>query len=211
MKKRVKVSLISMLTICLTILGTTAINSASMKQRNLVDLISLSEMIVVGDVISVTDGIENNIPYTEITVAIKETIRGDISGTYSFRQFGLIQPRVMDDGRTNLMVSPDGWPTYQDGQEVVLFLYKSARITGFRTTVGLFQGKFDIVDGQIHNRINNNGLFANMAFDKGLLNRAEEKILLTEQGAIDAELFISVVRKAVQQRWVEERSMRHDD
>ena len=65
-KKRVKVSLISMLTICLTILGTTAINSASMKQRNLVDLISLSEMIVVGDVISVTDGIENNLSLIHI-------------------------------------------------------------------------------------------------------------------------------------------------
>ena len=210
MKKRAKISVISLLSICITVLGTTVINSASMKQRNLVDLISLSEIILVGDVVSVTDGLENNVPYTEITVNIKEALRGGLKGTYTFRQFGLLQPRLMDDGRTNLLVTPDGWPTYAVGEEVILFLYKPAAVTGLRTTVGLFQGKFAIVDGKIHNRIDNRGLFSGMKVQKGLLNQAEEKLLLTEHGAIDAETFISVVRKAVKQRWVEERRMHHE-
>jgi hypothetical protein len=182
-----------------------------MKQRNLVDLVSLAEVILVGNVVSVTDGLENNVPYTEITVNVKEAIRGNVEGSYTFRQFGLLHPRVMDDRRTNVMVTPDGWPVYAEGEEVVLFLYKAASITGLRTTVGLFQGKFTVAEGKIYNRIDNRGLFTDVQIDKGLLTPAEEKLLLTQHGAMDADTFISVVRKAVQQRWVEERRMRHEE
>ncbi len=210
MKIRAKISIISLLSICITILGTTAINSASLKQRNLVDLISLSEIILVGNIASVSDGLDNNVPYTEITVNVREAIRGDLEGTYTFRQFGLLKPRAMDNGRINAMVTPEGWPTYAEGEEVILFLYKPASVTGLRTTVGLFQGKFSIIEGKIHNRIDNRGLFTGLKVQKGLLTQAEAK-LLQSNSTIDAETFISFVRKAVQLRWVEERRMQHEE
>src|SRR5688572_13461733 len=43
---------------------------------NIVDLIGDSELIVRGMVKEVTDGIENGVPYTQVTVSVDEALRG---------------------------------------------------------------------------------------------------------------------------------------
>jgi hypothetical protein len=49
-----------------------------LRDTNLVDLIRQSDTIVIGHVSTVTDGIdERGLPYTEVTVAISERLRGD--------------------------------------------------------------------------------------------------------------------------------------
>lgn len=114
--------------------------AATVLHRNVVDMIELSELIIVGTVSEVTDGFDQNgVPYTEITLQLKETIQGSERDTYSFRQFGLLQPRDMGNGLVNLNTTLDGWPNYKPDQEVILFLYRQAPITVFRRQLASYR------------------------------------------------------------------------
>ena len=177
------------------------------RRQNVVDLIEHAEIIIRGDVVEVTDGIENNIPYTQIRVKVKESLRGGISGTYTFRQFGLLGPRKMGNGLVNYMVTPAGWSTYRQNEDVILFLYTSAKKTGLRTTVGLGQGKFSINGGRAVSQQGNVGLFGGMSID-GSLDKTDSEMLQTTRGSISAETFLSFVRRAVNDRWIETRRLR---
>jgi hypothetical protein len=181
------------------------------RTQNLVDLVRDAEVIIHGDVASVTDGFEAGVPYTEVTVRVKETLRGSTGEVYTFRQFGLIAPRRMGNGLVSYMVTPVDWPTYRTKEEVVLFLFRAARRTGLRTTVGLGQGKFSITGGRIVSQAGNRGLFDGVAIEAPLANKAERQMLASHEGAVSMTAFLSVVRRAVSERWVETRTMRHAD
>jgi hypothetical protein len=89
---------------------------------NIVDLIAESELIVKGMVKEVTDGFENGVPYTQVTLSVDEALRGQVGNEYTFRQFGLTKPRSMGNGKVNLSVTPDGWSNYAVGENSMLFL-----------------------------------------------------------------------------------------
>ena len=195
MTNRFKVPTIGVLATLFLLLGALPAQGQMLPQ-NLGDLIKHAKYIVVAKVVSVTDGFgAKNWPYTEVTLDVSETLRGSVSGQYSFRQFGLLEPRDMGNGYTNLNVTLDGWPRYADGEEVMLFLYEEAALTGLRTTVGLFQGKFTIVNGQITNGINNQGLFNNVRAPLSQLSEEEAKLLSTTKGSLPSSAFISLVSK----------------
>jgi hypothetical protein len=179
-----------------------SVDATKVKKRNIADLVALGDQIIVGTVVSVTDGIDaQNVPYTEVTVEVRETHKGTASGTYTFRQWGLIKPRDMGNGMTNLSVTLDGWPTYAQGEGVVLFLYKEAKWTGLRTTVGLFQGKFTIKDGYVSNAIGNEGLFEGVNVAKRNLTEKEKGMVQSKRGKIPEEMFLSFLRKSIEERW----------
>jgi hypothetical protein len=187
----------------------TAASGAKGKAPNIVDLITDSEDIVRGSVKKVTDGFENGVPYTEITLQVAETIRGKFGKEYIFRQFGLIAPRKMENGKTNLNVTPEGWAKYKQTEEVVLFLHKKASITGLRTTAGLGQGKIKMNGGNVESELGNAGLFENIDADQQLLNDRDKRLLATKKGAVNSESFMSFVRRAVKDKWVEGGKLRH--
>lgn len=204
MKNRYTIPVVALLALCFLVVGAATSEAGSVLKRNIGDLISLGEIIVFGTVVEVTDGIDaNNVPYTEVTVNVSEVAKGEAGGTLKFRQFGLIKPRDMGNGRTNLNVTPDGWPTYSKGEEVGLFLYKAAKWTGLRTTVGLHQGKFTVQNGQVSNIVDNEDLFKNLRVDRNLLSDKEREMVSMKQGKLPAELFKSFVTKAVRERWFE--------
>lgn len=188
---------------------TASAQAASVKKRNVVDLIAMADLILVGEIVTVTDGLDGSVPYTEVTVRVRESVRGYLGSTFTFRQFGLLAPRVMSNGTVNLNVSPEGWPTFAAGEQVMLFLYKPAAITGLRTTVGLFQGKFDIRRNTLKNDIDNLGLFDNVAVETGLLTDKEQQMLTTVRGAVSPEIFVPFVQRAVREGWIEEGKIRH--
>src|SRR5262245_27628787 len=107
--------------LALLLLASTVASATSMKkQPTIVDLLSQSEFIIHGTIKNVTDGInERGIPYTEVTVRVHEALRGKVAGEYTFRQFGLLKPRSMGNGRVNLMVTPAAWATYKKGEETI--------------------------------------------------------------------------------------------
>jgi hypothetical protein len=183
--------------------------ATSMTHQDIVDLIGLSEQILVGRVSRVTDGFQGGVPYTEVTLAVSETVRGTPGATYTFRQFGLAAPRSLGNGHRYLGVSPDGWPRFAEGEKVVVFLYKKGSQTGLRTTVGLLQGKFSEHDGRMANGVGNAGLFKGVRVPESLLSPAEAKMLRRDRGPVATDTFVSFVRKAVKGRWIETRELDH--
>jgi len=205
MRHRFKMPAIGLLLVCLAVVSVVPVDGATVKRRNIGHLVSMGTDIIAGQVTGVSDGFDaNGVPYTEVTLRVDEAPKGAASGTYTFRQFGLIEPHDMGNGRVNLNVTPDGWPTYSRGEDVVLFLYKKASLTGLRTTVGLFQGKFMVEDGQITNVISNEGLFRGVNVDRRMLNEKEAAMLNTTKGGVPVETFLSFVNKSVQEQWFTE-------
>ena len=141
-----------------------AANANNMRKQNLKELLTHTDSIVVGTVAGKSDGFQDGLPYTEIKINVRQSIKGKHGKTYTFRQFGLIAPRPTGDGRINLMVTPAGWPTYVLGEQVVLFLHKPAERTGFQTTAGLTEGKFTIRGDRIANGTDNATLFEGVRF-----------------------------------------------
>ncbi len=195
----------------IALFAATAASATTVRREvNVVDLVAKSELILRGTVTNVTDGIDSRgIPYTEVTLHVADAIRGQVSGDYTFRQFGLLKPRDMGNGMTNLMVTPAGWATYTRGEDTILFLNKKAAWTGLQTTVGLGQGKFKVSMAGATNQFNNAGLFTNVAVDPSLLGTKEQRALLTQQGPVNVNAFLSLVKQAVNGQWVESGRMKH--
>jgi hypothetical protein len=193
---------------CLILAGLALAGSRAMAlslvEQNVVDLLRESDAIVVGTVGTVTDGIDDKgLPYTEVTLSISESIRGSLSGSYTFRQFGLMKPRPTADGSLIRMPAPDGFPKFAKGEHVLLFLYPQAERTGLRTTAGLTQGKFTFGPGFVANGTGNAGLFRNVSLDQGLLAGSDKRLLATQSGSLNPDDFLGFVRRAVNGRWVE--------
>lgn len=179
---------------------------------SIVQLLQESEVIVRGRVVSVSDGIDRRgIPYTEVTLQISEALKGQPGRTLSFRQFGLLAPRDMGDGRVNLMVTPAAWATFRKGEESIFFLRKPAAWTGLRTTAGLSQGQFRVSGAGVVNSVDNTGLFEKVVVDPGLLGDSEQRVMGTTRGAVNTRSFSSLVKQAVAGKWVENGRMRHAD
>ena len=196
----------------LAMLFATTLASATTSRRevNVVDLVANSELILRGTITKVSDGIDDRgIPYTEVTMHVADAIRGQVSTEYTFRQFGLLKPRDMGNGQTNLMVTPAGWATYTNGEEAILFLNKHAAWTGLQTTVGLGQGKFKVSMAGAVNQSNNAGLFKSVTIDPTLLGTKEQRAMMTQQGPVNVNAFVSLVKQAVNGQWIESGRMTH--
>ena len=193
---------------CLLLVASLA-GATTMRPQNLADLVGLSETIVIGTVEKVTDGFdERRIPYTEVTIRVGERLRGGAGETLRFRQFGLLKPRTID-GRLYLGVSPEGWPSWQERERVMVFLGRPARWTGLRTTVALAQGKMQFRGGTLANSAQNAGLFKNLEITAGGLNASQQAMLRTDRTPVGADAFVSLVRRAVSEDWVGKGTMRH--
>ena len=203
---------LSILTVVGLALAGGEVRAMSLEQLNLVDLLPRPTPIVTGKVTEITEGVdENGLPYTGVTVAISNTIRGTESGSYTFRQFGLQTPRLSADGTKMLMPAPESFPRYTEGEEVMLFLYKPAVITGLRTTTGLVQGKFTLEAGRAENGIANEGLFQQISLADGLATDNDRRMLDTSIGAVSSPTFTSFVERAVTENWVESCAMYRTD
>lgn len=182
-------------------------HATSIAQMTVVDLLEHSDAIVVGKVTRVTDGFDaRGLPYTEVTMQVADTIRGQKSSTYTFRQFGLDKPRRLADGRVYLG-RPQGWPTWRKGENAMVFMYPKARRTGFQTTVGLGQGKLGLANGVTMNSFDNAGLFSNVRVNRSLLDSSEQELFDTRKGPVNADAFRRLLRRAVDGEWVRNGSI----
>lgn len=179
---------------------------------NIVELLQQSSDIVVGNVAAVTDGIDDHgVPYTEVTLQVSESIRGGVSGAYKFRQFGLLTPRLTADGKRKMMPAPPGFPKYSQGEDLVLFLRPAAAWTGFRMPAGVTQGKFTVAAGRVENDLGNAGLFRDVHLDQSLVTERDKRLLTNAAGPLNPDAFLSFVRRAVEERWIETRRMTRAD
>lgn len=203
MTNRFTVEAVCLLTACVVALGWLSAEATSLEKMTVADLTYHGSKILVGNVTHITDGFDsNNLPYTDITINVTESIRGSVSGSYTFRQFGFTAPRDMGNGLTYLGVSPDGFPKFRDGEEVMVFLFETTSL-GFQSTVGLMQGKFIVQGDVVCNEIDNLGLFKDVSVDETMLSLEELKLLQTKKGPISKSAFTSFVTKAVANGWFE--------
>ncbi|WP_105265094.1 hypothetical protein [Pseudoalteromonas sp. T1lg76] len=172
----------------------TSANAMKLKQQILLELTAASQNIIAGEVIKVTDGFDNKRPYTEVTINVSSDAKGKLKeeSTYTFRQFGLLKPRSMGNGKVYLGVTPDGFAKWNEGENVIAFMYKPASITGFQTTAGMAQGKFVVRDGKVINQFANSGLFEGM--DTASFSD-EERNMLTNPEAVKIDVFMNLVGK----------------
>jgi hypothetical protein len=183
-------------------------HATSVMPMTVVDLLAHSQTIVAGQVQSVTDGFDaRGLPYTEVTIKVADTIRGQKAETYTFRQFGLDKPRKMPDGRVYLGGRPQGWPTWRKDEAAIVFMYPKAKRTGLQTTVGLGYGKVSLGNGVAMNAYENVGLFSSVKVNRGLLDSDEKKMFDTREGPVDAEAFRKFLHRAVEGNWVKNGSI----
>ena len=191
--------------------GLQAVNAASVSETNLVDLPRYSDQIIVGTVVEVSDGFTaDNVPFTEVKLVVADTIRGKAESTYTFRQFGLSAPREIN-GRTYLGTSPEGWPSWSERERVMLFLSKPARLTGLQTTVGLRQGKLTMQAGELSSAMQNAGIFSRMQISASGLTSEQTAMLEGKARSLAVGPFVSLVRRAVDEKWIETGVMRNED
>ena len=191
-----RVSSVSALLLGAILVLAPAANAMKLKKQNLQQLTDASQSIISGQVIKVTDGFDKTRPFTEITIKISADAKGKHAdnSTYTFRQFGLLKPRSMGNGKVYIGVTPEGFAKWNEGEHIVAFMYKKASITGFQTTAGMAQGKFVVRNGKVENVFANIDLFEGM--DTANFS-AEEANMLTAQGAVDSTAFFALVSKLV--------------
>ena len=92
-----RLSLTTALVLAMALVASPMVQAAKLKKQNLTQLISSSESIVAGTVVKVVDGIDaNGVPYTEVTIDVGSVAKGKVApGLFTFRQFGLLNPRTM--------------------------------------------------------------------------------------------------------------------
>ena len=203
-------SLLCVTALAVITLISPAAHAAKLNPQNLTQLITQADSIVAGTVRSVSDGINaDGIPYTEVTIAVGSAPKGKVKGgeDYTFRQFGLLEPRQLSNGRQLLAVSPEGFPRWAEGEYIIAFLYHPASQTGLQTTAGMAQGKLTSANGRLANEFGNHGLFEGVVIEPGLIS-PEESALLQTRGAVDTRVFLNLVSRAVSEGWIENGGMK---
>jgi len=194
----------------LAITAMTPVHASQLVPQNLKQMISEADVIVTGEVSKITDGVENGLPFTEVTMKVNSSLKRDLAlnSNYSFRQYGLLKPRKMQDGRYLLATKIEGMATWTVGEKVTTFMNKPASRTRMTTPVGLAQGKFTYSGAQAANSFDNRGLFKGMSVDPGVLNARESAMLAKPAGAVEGDVLMNLVKRAVKEEWIKKGVMR---
>ncbi|MBS0321629.1 MAG: hypothetical protein JSR18_13880 [Proteobacteria bacterium] len=172
--------------------------------QNLARMIEKSDVIVTGEVLELTDGIENGLPYTQVTLSVKGSIKRNLAldSQYTFRQYGLLKPRKLASGHYLLPSTFEGMPTWVRGERVTVFMNGPVGTHQMRTPVGLAQGKFTYSGSKTANSYGNRDLFTGMSVKAGILTPTEADMLRTSRGPVEAGVLLGLVRRAVDGDWI---------
>jgi len=197
----------------LFVLAATAVaplQASQLVPQNLKQMIHAADVIFTGEVTRVTDGVESGLPFTEVTMKVNSSIKRDmaVGSPYTFRQYGLLKPRKLQDGRYLLTSKIEGMATWTIGEKVTTFMNKPASRTRMSTPVGMAQGKFTYSGTQAANSFDNRSLFRGMSVDASVLNAKEAAMLAKTAGPVEGDVLINFVKRAVKEQWIEKGVMR---
>lgn len=185
-------------------------DAASVVRQNLADLVLQSDLILLGTVTGLSEGFTvQGIPYSEITLDVTESLRGYTGPMYRFRQFGLLETRRVGGGLDYLGITPQGVPRWSVGETVLVFLHQPARHTGLQSTVGMEQGKLREVEGRFERASGIQTLFENLVVEAGDLTSDQIDMLRGDTRVVNASSLLALLRRVVDENWVESGVMRH--
>lgn len=170
---------------------------AQVKRVSLSEMVAASGIVVSGRVVQVREGRHPhypNIAVTFVTVEVEDILKGAAShiSRHEFMQFG-------GTGITRI----HDIPSYQVGEEIVLFLYPESE-QGFTSPVGGGQGKFylnrDSQTGErwVNQALPNANLFDGIKTQK--LTAAERELIGRAGSAMNYRAFSSLVKRLAQQQ-----------
>jgi hypothetical protein len=186
------------------------LQASQLVPQNLKQMVQAADVIVTGEVTKITDGVDNGLPFTEVTMKVNGSIKRDmaVNSNFTFRQYGLLKPRKMADGRYLLPARVEGMARWTVGEKVTTFMNRPVSRNGMRTPVGLAQGKFTYSGSQAANSFDNRGLFNGMTVDPRVLNDREAAMLARAAGPVEGDVLINLVKRAVKEKWIEQGVMR---
>ncbi len=192
--------LISLIVVA-TVLSTTKLQSLTVLQLNLEQMTALSEKVFAGKCVGVQERKDKaGRPVQYVTFKVLEMLKGEPVSQVTFKQLGYKAPPL--DRDTAVQGFFREMPTYSEGEEAVLFLSAEGKL-GFTAPIGIYQGKFDVVNQQgqkmVVNGAGNAGLFMGIKksprFKSLSLTSSEKNLLNTSAQEIPYENFISMVKK----------------
>jgi hypothetical protein len=130
--------------LCLTVLIGTGSYATTVLRFSLEDLVKRSQFIVVGKVTGERTywTADRKMILTDHSIEVNESIKGQASRSIVVTTVG---GRM---GDTELYVA--GMPAFQKGEDAVVFVEQTG---AYRTVVGLGQGKFTVVNGEVANNV----------------------------------------------------------
>jgi hypothetical protein len=158
------------------------------------DMVRDASEIVVGTVKDVREVRQGALPVMEVEVAVSERIRGGAGAIMAFRQLSPTASKGAPQNGVRFLGNVPGMPRYEKGERVLLFL-GPASSGGFRTPIGLQQGKFSLSGGNALNAMNNRGLFRGVTAPRA--NDGESSVLAATHGPVNAPALVGLVRRAV--------------
>lgn len=187
-----------------------AAHATQLVHQNLKQMIHAADVIVSGDVAKVSDGVDRGLPFTEVTLKVKGSLKRELAAgsSYKFRQYGLLKNRRLADGHYLLATRIEGLPSWTVGEKVTVFMNKPSARSGLTTPVGLAQGKLTGSGAQVANAFDNRGLFQGMQVDDAVLSPLEAEMLKRNSGAVDGGVLNTLVRRAVKEQWIAKGVMR---
>src|SRR5262249_31302184 len=128
-------------TVCLMLLASASF-ATTVERLGLEDLVKKARTIVVGKVAGSRTywSADRKFILTDYTIQVDETIKGNAGRSVSVTSVG---GKI---GDIELRVS--GMPAFQSGEDAVVFIEQSG---AYQTVVGLAQGKFTVVNGEVAN------------------------------------------------------------
>jgi hypothetical protein len=123
---------------------TGGLNATTVQRLGLDDLVKKAHVIVAGRVTGSRTywSADKKFILTDHTIEVDESIKGQAGRTVAVTTVG----GKIDD--VELYVS--GMPSFQTGENAVVFIEQSG---AYQTVVGLGQGKFTIVNGEVANNV----------------------------------------------------------
>lgn len=134
---------------------------------------------------------------TRYTFEVSDVLKGDVSKTFSFTQWGATRKDAARLGKAFVY----GPPLFRVGSEYTVFLTSESRL-GLRAPVGLGQGKFLVIrdpqgKAMVVNEFGNRALFRNLpqtkAMTKALTAGGIEAGVTAPAGPMDYDNFKAVV------------------
>jgi hypothetical protein len=121
------------------------LRATTVQRLTLDDMVSKAETIVIGRVINSQSAWtkDGKLILTQTTLEVQEGLKGTTRKTVTVTTLG---------GRVgNAVLHVSGMPTFQLDETAVIFLERSS---SYLTVLGLSQGKFSIVNGEVSNHLN---------------------------------------------------------